>query len=201
MFTGIVETTGTIVDVLQEGSNTHFKVVSQISHELKVDQSLSHDGVCLTVTAVSEGVHTVTAIDETLRRTGLGQWAVGQTVNLERAMPVNGRLDGHFVQGHVDTVATCTGVEDLGGSWLVSFRVRQYDDWHEALLVDKGSVCVNGVSLTVVRPEADRFSVAIIPYTWENTNFQFVYEECLLNIEFDVLGKYMLRYLRTISPR
>jgi riboflavin synthase len=200
LFTGIVESLGTIVGVEADGSNRCFRVASPISHELKVDQSLSHDGVCLTVTAVGPGEHTVTAIEETLGRTALGAWAVGRSVNLERAMPANGRLDGHFVQGHVDTVAECIEIEDRGGSWHFEFRAKPYPDWHEALLVDKGSVCVNGVSLTVVRPEADRFSLAIIPYTWEHTTFRQLRKGDPANIEFDVLGKYMLRYLRSLSP-
>jgi riboflavin synthase len=198
VFTGIIESLGTITGIEAEGGNRHFRVASTISHELKVDQSLSHDGVCLTVTAVGQHEHTVTAIEETLRRTALGAWAVGRTVNLERAMTANGRLDGHFVQGHVDTVAECIGATELDGSWRFDFRVRPYPDWHEALLVDKGSVCVNGVSLTVVAPAADLFSVAIIPYTFAHTTFRDLTVGDWVNLEFDVLGKYMLRYLRSL---
>jgi len=162
MFTGIIEAAGTVTHVARERDNVHFTVASPISHELKVDQSLSHDGVCLTVVALTEDTHTVTAVRETLDRTRLGEWREGTIVNLERAMIAGGRLDGHIVQGHVDTVGECTEVRESEGSWYFSFRYATDD-----LLVDKGSVCINGVSLTVVKPDDERsFSVAIIPYTY-----------------------------------
>jgi riboflavin synthase len=188
MFTGIIETLGKITQIEQEQSNVHFTVESPISHELKIDQSLSHDGVCLTVVALGDGTHRVTAVEETLRRSRLREWRVGHLVNLERCLPMGGRLDGHIVQGHVDTVAECIGVEDQGGSWRFSFR---YPLTAGHIVVDKGSVCLNGVSLTVVDPHQDVFSVAIIPYTWEHTNFHQLRPGDLVNIEFDIIGKYV----------
>jgi riboflavin synthase len=203
LFTGIIETLGTVKKVTREQSNIHFEIVSDLSHELKVDQSVSHNGVCLTVTALEQypdgsTAHRVTAIDETLQRTNLGHWQVGSLVNIERCLPMNGRLDGHIVQGHVDTLATCVSVEDRGGSWVFTFR---YTLTPEHILVDKGSVCLNGVSLTVVNPVADTFSVAIIPYTWEHTNFKTIQVGDTVNIEFDIIGKYIARYMAQITPR
>lgn len=197
MFTGIIETTGQIVAMVKSGSNMHFSIRSSISEELKVDQSVSHNGVCLTVTSTKlheEGywLHNVTAIDETLNRTNLGKWSPGDRVNLERCLPMGGRLDGHIVQGHVDTVAECIGVVMKDGSWEFAFR---YQPTPEHILVDKGSVCLNGVSLTVVNPVADTFSVAIIPYTWEHTNFCKLEKGHSVNIEFDILGKYIAKYM------
>jgi riboflavin synthase len=192
MFTGIIETTGTVRRVEREGTNIHFTIESAISDELKIDQSVSHNGVCLTVVALEPGQHRVTAIDETLRRSNLGQWAPGTLVNLERCLPMGGRLDGHMVQGHVDSMSECLAVEDLNGSWKFTFR---YTPSPEHLLVDKGSVCLNGISLTVVEPGMDTFSVAIIPYTWEHTNLQQVRPGDLVNVEFDIIGKYIGRYL------
>lgn len=191
MFTGIIETTGIIQKIEREGTNAHFYIQSPISNELKVDQSLAHNGVCLTVVAVEKDVHVVTAIEETLLRSNLGDLEAGSPINLERAMAANGRLDGHIVQGHVDTTAVCTKVEERDGSWYYYF---QYEPNPEHLLVDKGSICVDGVSLTVVSPEDDRFSVAIIPYTYENTNFKFIQPGTRVNLEFDILGKYIARY-------
>ncbi|WP_420460466.1 riboflavin synthase [Neolewinella sp.] len=188
MFTGIIEAAGTITTVEREQSNVHFTVRSPISAELRVDQSLSHDGVCLTVVALGEGTHTVTAVQETLNRTRLGNWEVGGVVNLERAMVAGGRLDGHIVQGHVDTVGECTEVIESGGSWYYTFRYATDD-----LLVDKGSVCVNGVSLTVVEPTDDTFRVAIIPYTHDHTNFRELRPGSSVNLEFDIIGKYIAR--------
>ena len=190
MFTGIIEAAGTITAVERERSNVHFTVQSPISGELKVDQSLSHDGVCLTVIALGDGTHTVTAVQETLNRTRLGDWQVGGVVNLERAMVAGGRLDGHIVQGHVDTVGECIDVQESGGSWYYTFRYATDD-----LLVDKGSVCVNGVSLTVVEPTDDTFRVAIIPYTHDHTNFRELRAGSSVNLEFDVIGKYIARQL------
>lgn len=192
MFTGIIEAAGTITHIEREADNVHFTVKSAISHELKIDQSLAHDGVCLTVVALTEGTHTVTAIRETLDRTRLGEWRVGDRVNLERAMQAGARLDGHIVQGHVDTVGECLAVEEAGGSWYFTFR---YTLSPETLLVDKGSVCINGVSLTVVEPVADTFKVAIIPYTYEHTNFNALAPGKKVNLEFDIIGKYIARQM------
>lgn len=196
MFTGIIEATGTVVSVERDQSNVHFTVESNISAQLKVDQSVCHNGVCLTVVAVEGNQHRVTAVDETLRRTNLGQWAPGHLVNLERCLPVGGRLDGHIVQGHVDELATCVSVEETGGSWKYTFQFRQEK---AGLLVDKGSVCLNGVSLTVVSPGMDHFSVAIIPYTWEHTNFKTLKAGDTVNIEFDILGKYLARQMEILA--
>jgi riboflavin synthase len=188
MFTGIIEALGRVKNIEKDRSNVHFTIESPISPELKVDQSLSHDGVCLTVVAVENAAHRVTAIDETLRRSRIGDWEIGSLVNLERCLPIGGRLDGHLVQGHVDDVAECLSVEEQNGSWRYTFRYRPS---LEHLLVDKGSVCVNGVSLTVVEPHDDLFRIAIIPYTWEHTNFQHLRPGDRANIEFDIIGKYV----------
>lgn len=192
MFTGIIETLGTVRAIEKDQSNVHFTIESPISGELKIDQSVSHNGACLTVVALGEGWHRVTAVEETLRRTNLGFWETGTPVNLERCLPMGGRLDGHMVQGHVDTVATCVEVLETGGSWRFTFR---YAPTPDHLLVDKGSVCINGVSLTVVEPHDDLFSVAIIPYTWEHTNFKNLRAGDAVNVEFDIIGKYISRYL------
>lgn len=192
MFTGIIETLGSIRDIQTDQSNIHFTIESDLSATLKVDQSVSHNGVCLTVTAVGEGTHTVTAVEETLRRTNLGAWKPGTLVNLERCLAMGARLDGHLVQGHVDTIAECTEATETGGSWRFSF---EYAPNVSHVLVDKGSVCLNGVSLTVVSPQKNTFSVAIIPYTWEHTNFKTLKKGDLVNIEFDIIGKYIGRYM------
>ncbi len=201
MFTGIIETLGTVKSIEKDRSNVHFTIESPISGELKVDQSVSHNGVCLTVTEVQTSLasgeiklqtHRVTAVEETLRRSNLEDWTIGTLVNLERCLPMGGRLDGHIVQGHVDTVAECVSVEEMGGSWRVTFR---YNPTPEHLLVDKGSVSLNGISLTVVEPAEDLFSVAIIPYTWEHTNFHTLQVGDAVNIEFDIIGKYIARHL------
>lgn len=196
MFTGIIEKTGTVERVKIEGSNCHFTISSVISSELKIDQSLSHNGVCLTVVAVEGNTHTVTAIEETLSRTNLGDLKKGDIVNLERAMLPSSRLDGHIVQGHVDATGRCTNILKRDGSWYFEF---QYQANPEHLLVDKGSVCVNGVSLTVVKPSLDRFSVAIIPYTFENTTFKHLRIGDSVNLEFDIIGKYIGRYFEIYS--
>jgi len=185
MFTGIIESLGTVEKIEQEGSNVHFTIASSISNQLKIDQSLSHNGVCLTVVDLTESTHTVTAIEETLKRSSLGQLKVGSTVNLERAMQANARLDGHIVQGHVDTTGICESVKEVDGSWYFTFR---YQPTPEHLLVDKGSICINGVSLTVVSP------MAIIPYTFEHTTFGDLKSGDPVNLEFDVIGKYIARY-------
>ncbi len=192
MFTGIIEQLGTVAKTEKEQSNIHFTIESPISGELKIDQSVSHDGVCLTVVACGDGWHTVTAVEETLSRTTLRHWKPGDIINLERCMVAGARLDGHIVQGHVDTVATCVAVAETGGSWRFVFR---YEASPEHLLVNKGSVCLNGVSLTVVDPHEDVFSVAIIPYTWAHTNFHRLTAGMPVNIEFDIIGKYIAKQL------
>lgn len=197
MFTGIVEALGVVERVERQGSNVHFTLRSPISAELRIDQSVSHDGVCLTVVDVRDGSHVVTAVEETLRRSNLGDWQPGRVVNLERSLAWGGRLDGHLVQGHVDDVAHCTSIEPRDGSWRITFWYRPTP---EHFLVDKGSICLNGVSLTVVEPRDDLFSVAIIPYTWEHTNFSRLREGDRLNMEFDVIGKYIARYLALYGP-
>jgi len=194
MFTGIIESLGRIKEIEKDRSNVHFTIESPLSGELKIDQSLSHDGVCLTVVGMGGGWHRVTAVEETLRRSNLGGWELGSWVNLERCLPMGGRLDGHIVQGHVDAVVRCVEIVETGGSWRCTFR---YAPSPEHLLVDKGSVCLNGVSLTVVAPIRDEFSVAIIPYTWEHTNFKTLRAGDAVNIEFDVIGKYIARHLAT----
>ncbi|MEM9820666.1 MAG: riboflavin synthase [Bacteroidota bacterium] len=192
MFTGIIESIGTITAIEKEGTNLHLSVQSTVSPSLKIDQSISHNGVCLTVIALEDDVHTVTAIQETLDRSNLGELHVGNTVNLERAMSAQARLDGHIIQGHVDQTGTCIGVEQLEGSWKYTFRYPQSE---EHILVDKGSVCINGVSLTVVDPVDDQFSVAIIPYTYENTTFNTLKAGDSVNLEFDVIGKYIAKHI------
>ncbi len=198
MFTGIIESLGKVIDLQQEGGNVNLTIQSSISSDLHIDQSLAHDGVCLTVVKLSGDVHTVTAVEETLSRSNLAQLEAGSLINLERAMRPDGRLDGHIVQGHVDTIAEVTHIEDRDGSWNVHFR---YEPTEDRLLVDKGSICVNGVSLTVVQPSEDRFSVAIIPYTWEHTNFHTLQSGHKVNLEFDILGKYIARYAKLYSNR
>lgn len=198
MFTGIIEALGTVQDIQQEGTNVHFTIQSPISQELKIDQSVSHNGVCLTVVQVGNDTHTITAIEETLNRSNLGQLSIGDPVNLERAMLATARLDGHIVQGHVDTTAICVNVDTRDGSWYYQFR---YQPTPEHLLVDKGSICINGVSLTVVQPVEDLFSVAIIPYTYEHTTFYRLQEGDRVNLEFDVIGKYIARYLGIYAPQ
>lgn len=193
MFTGIIESLGKVVKIEKERSNVHFTIESDLGDQLKIDQSLSHNGVCLTVVALPDGrTHVVTAIDETLNRTNLGELEVGQLVNLERCMQIGGRLDGHIVQGHVDTTARCILAEDKDGSWYYRFA---FEASPERILVDKGSVCVNGVSLTVVEPDKTTFGVAIIPYTYAHTTFQEVKVGSMVNLEFDIIGKYITRYL------
>ncbi|MGB0984776.1 MAG: riboflavin synthase [Saprospiraceae bacterium] len=191
MFTGIIEALGKIEKLEKEGSNVHLTIRSDISDALKIDQSLSHNGVCLTVVALENGTHTVTAIEETLIRSNIGDLKVGSLVNLERAMMANARLDGHIVQGHVDTTGQCVEVKEVDGSWYFTFK---YQPNKEHLLVDKGSICINGVSLTVVNPTEDTFSVAIIPYTYEHTTFKNIKNGSTINLEFDIIGKYIARY-------
>ena len=192
MFTGIIEASGRVVEIKQEGSNKHFQIASQISHELKVDQSVSHNGVCLTVTKVLNGQHWVTAIDETLQKSNLGLCMQGDELNLERCMVANGRFDGHIVQGHVDQVAECISIREEGGSWLFDF---QYDPLLGNITVEKGSITINGISLTCFNSTPSTFRVAIIPYTFEYTNFHQLKVKDLVNLEFDIIGKYVKRIL------
>jgi riboflavin synthase len=191
MFTGIIETMGLVEEIRMNGSNKEFIISSAISNELKVDQSLAHNGVCLTVTAVENGKHHVTAIDETLLRSNLGALKIGESINVERAMSGLSRFDGHLVQGHVDTVGVVNSVLDKDGSWIFTFN---FPEENKHLLVDKGSVCINGVSLTVINPNNNTFQVAIIPYTFEHTTFNHLNPGDPVNLEFDILGKYIARY-------
>jgi riboflavin synthase len=193
MFTGIIEDLGKVEKLSQEGTNLHLTLSCSFTPELKIDQSLAHNGVCLTVVALNGPEYTVTAIEETLQRTSLGQLKVGDLVNLERCMPMNGRLDGHIVQGHVDTTATCIEKKEHDGSWEFAF---EYAPNMEHLTVPKGSITVNGTSLTVVRSEPHLFSVAIIPYTYENTVFKNIEAGHLVNLEFDIVGKYVARLMQ-----
>ncbi len=193
MFTGIIETLGKVAELQHEQGNLHITVESGISHELKIDQSVAHNGVCLTVVAIADGLHTVTAIEETLNKTNLGALKTGDLLNLERCMQMNARLDGHIVQGHVDQTAKCTGFKELDGSWEYTF---EYDASAGNITVEKGSICVNGISLTVVNSKDNSFSVAIIPYTFEHTNLQQVREGSLVNLEFDIIGKYVARLMK-----
>lgn len=194
MFTGIIEALGTVVAVADEGSNRHFTVRSPFAAELKIDQSVAHDGACLTVVDVDApaGTHVVTAIAETLRKTNLGLWAPGRQVNLERCLAAGGRFDGHIVQGHVDATAECVRVDDQNGSWLYRFR---HEPGPQRLTVEKGSITVNGVSLTCFDSEPDAFSVAIIPYTHAHTGFGQLQAGERVNLEFDIVGKYVARLL------
>ena len=192
MFTGIIETIGKITSIEKENSNLHFTIESGISHELKVDQSVAHNGVCLTVVKCDEQSHTVTAIAETLSKTNLSSVQVGSKVNLERCMQMNGRLDGHIVQGHVDTKAKCIDITDEGGSWRFQFEHPILEGF---VTVEKGSVCINGISLTVVDSTKSTFAVAIIPYTYEHTNIHTLNIGDEVNIEFDILGKYIAKLM------
>ena len=192
MFSGIVEATGTVVRIEQDRSNVHFTLSAAFAGELTIDQSVAHNGVCLTVVALYEGEYRVTAIAETLERSNLGEWRVGTQVNLERCLRLSDRVDGHMVQGHVDTTATCVVAEEAEGSWKYTFN---YDHKPEWTTVPKGSISVNGVSLTVVDSEKGRFSVCIIPYTYEHTNFNGLAAGQRVNIEFDIIGKYVMRYM------
>ena len=193
MFTGIIENLGTIKDLRHDQGNLHIAVGSPISHELKIDQSVAHNGVCLTVVGIADGKHTVTAIAETLNKTSLGKLKTGDLVNLERCMQMNARLDGHIVQGHVDQTAVCTDFKELDGSWEYTF---EYDTAPGNITVEKGSICVNGISLTVVNSKTNSFSVAIIPYTFEHTNLQQVRVGSTVNLEFDIIGKYVARLMQ-----
>lgn len=187
MFTGIIESIGNLTETKREGTNLHLKISSPISNQLKIDQSVSHDGICLTVTQVEEDSHWVTAVDETLSKTSLRSWSIGHVVNLERCMQMNGRFDGHIVQGHVDLTAEVIDVDDQNGSWLFTFKLPP----HQEVMVEKGSVTVNGVSLTCFDVTDELFKIAVIPYTYEHTNFHRIKKNSLVNIEFDLIGKYI----------
>ena len=193
MFTGIIETLGKVKSIRTEGTNKHFTLTAPFVQELKIDQSVAHNGVCLTVVAIENDQYTVTAIDETLQKTNLTFLKENDSVNLERCMPATGRFDGHSVQGHVDQTAVCQSIEDQQGSWLFTFT---YDASKGNITVEKGSVCVNGISLTVVNSKADSFSVAIRPYTFEHTNLHTIKVGDTVNLEFDIIGKYIARILK-----
>ncbi len=190
MFTGIIENIGIVTDLIKDQQNLHIKIKSDISNELKIDQSVAHNGICLTVVKLADQTHTVTAIHETIQKTNLKELKIGDRVNLERCMMMNGRLDGHIVQGHVDTTAKCIAKEDQSGSWLFTF---EHPKTKEFITVEKGSVCVNGISLTVVNSKENQFSVAIIPYTYEHTNLSNIEVGNHVNLEFDILGKYVAK--------
>lgn len=195
MFSGIVEETAKVVKVEREKDNMHFTLSCSFANELKIDQSVAHNGVCLTVVKLEEGTYTVTAMKETLNRSNLGLLKAGDLVNIERSMLMNGRLDGHIVQGHVDQTAICKKVQDDNGSWIFTFEYNSSKEMIERgyFTVDKGSVTVNGVSLTVCNPTQTTFQVCIIPYTFENTNFKNIKKDTVVNLEFDIIGKYICR--------
>lgn len=190
MFTGIIEEQGEVVSLKREGENLHIKVKAKISSELKIDQSVAHNGVCLTVVDLAGDSFSVTAIKETLEKTNLGNIMAGQKINLERGMKIGARLDGHIVQGHVDQTGICKKIKEENGSWVFTFA---YDPAMKNLTIEKGSITVNGVSLTVVNSQKHQFSVAIIPFTYNNTTFKYLREEDIVNLEFDVIGKYVKR--------
>jgi riboflavin synthase len=192
MFTGIIESLGKIHSIDTNGTNKTFWVESSLTAELKVDQSLSHNGVCLTVEEVKDNLHRVTAIEETLEKTNLGTWQPGDLVNLERCMVMNGRLDGHIVQGHVDATAACLQRTDKDGSWQYRF---EFPKKFSHLVIEKGSISLNGISLTIFNVKKSKFDIAVIPYTYEHTNIQSVVPGSLVNIEFDLIGKYVTRFL------
>ncbi|RXG33018.1 riboflavin synthase [Leeuwenhoekiella marinoflava] len=193
MFTGIIEDLGIVKNLQTEGSNLHITVASKLTPELKIDQSLAHNGVCLTVVSIKENEYTVTAIEETLQKTNLNTLQVNHSVNLERAMILGTRLDGHIVQGHVDQTASCINIEQKDGSWIFTF---EYDSSLNNVTIEKGSITINGVSLTVVNSQKNSFSVAIIPYTYEHTTFNLFKTGTPVNLEFDVIGKYVKRLMR-----
>jgi riboflavin synthase len=192
MFTGIIESLGIIKEIATSGTNKIFWIESPLSSSFKIDQSVAHDGVCLTVEDVQENLHRVTAVEETLNKTDLNQWKIGSHINIERSLLPTNRLDGHFVQGHVDTTATCKKIKDKQGSYEFEF---EFPKKFAELVIEKGSVCVNGISLTAFDVKKHSFKVAIIPYTFEHTNLQFLKEGNEVNIEFDMIGKYILRRL------
>ncbi|MGB3948158.1 MAG: riboflavin synthase [Bacteroidia bacterium] len=188
MFSGIIECLGTVTELKSDKGNLHISVSAPFTNELKIDQSVAHNGVCLTVVGIDNDVYTVTAIDETLKKTNLSHLKIGDNINLERCTKLGDRLDGHIVQGHVDQTAICKSITETNGSWEFTF---EYDSKHNNITVEKGSVCVNGVSLTVVNSQNNSFSVCIIPYTFENTNFKAIAVGTTVNLEFDIIGKYV----------
>ena len=190
MFTGIIETLGVIQEIEKDKDNLHITIASSITDELQIDQSVAHNGICLTVVSINKTFYTVTAISETINKTTISHWQKGDSVNLERAMKLGDRLDGHIVQGHVDQIGTCTTVKETNGSWYYTFK---YDESLHNITIEKGSITVNGVSLTVVDSRKNEFSVAIIPYTFEHTNFKTFEVNAKVNLEFDVIGKYVSR--------
>jgi len=196
MFSGIVEALGLVKRIEEEGTNKSFHIESDISSDLYIDQSVSHNGVCLTVVKIIDNVHVVTAVEETLIKANLNDLSVGSTVNLERSVSLSTRLDGHMVQGHVDSTIECIRKEDKDGSWIFGFKYANKDD---ALLVDKGSICINGVSLTLIDPSDGSLEVTIIPYTYEYTTFKNIQVGDRANVEFDIIGKYVNKYLRKIK--
>jgi riboflavin synthase len=193
MFTGIIETTGIVTEIADAGTNKSFWIDSSISPQLSIDQSVSHDGICLTVEAILDSRHRITAIDETITKTNIGNWIKNSVINLERCLPMNGRIDGHIVQGHVDAVASCVNIIDKNGSREYIF---EFDKQYSALVIEKGSITINGISLTIFNVAADRFQVAIIPYTMEHTNMKYVQKGDHVNIEFDMIGKYVNRFMQ-----
>lgn len=196
MFTGIIENIGTIKSVKLNESNRTFWVESAISHELKIDQSVSHDGVCLTIEEISSGKHRITAIQETLEKTAINNWKEGSEVNLERCLQMNGRLDGHLVQGHIDSTAVCINKKDIGGSLQFEFEISKE---FKHLVIEKGSVCLNGISLTGFNVSENTFSVAVIPYTFANTNLRNIEKGDEVNIEYDIIGKYLFRFAQVFE--
>ncbi|MEP6747339.1 MAG: riboflavin synthase [Bacteroidota bacterium] len=194
MFTGIIETTGIIKGISEKGTNKTFWIASPLANELKIDQSVAHNGVCLTVEAFDDTAFKVTAIAETLSKTNLGDWKTGDSINLERCLQPSGRMDGHFVQGHTDTRGLVKEITDLNGSWQFTIG---FDTAFAVYLIEKGSIAVNGISLTVFNVTNDTFSVAVIPYTYQHTNLQFVKAGDYVNLEFDMLGKYIIRWAET----
>jgi riboflavin synthase len=196
MFTGIIEDVGIVTNLKKELNNLHISIKSNITSELKIDQSIAHNGVCLTIVDIDKDVYTVTAIQETLEKSNLGTLKISDKVNLERAMKLGDRLDGHIVQGHVDQTAVCTKIEETNGSWMFTFN---YDSKLNNITIEKGSITVNGTSLTVINSKKDNFSVAIIPYTYYHTNFSTFEEGAVVNLEFDVLGKYVAK-LMNLNP-
>ena len=197
MFTGIIENLSEIKEINKEGDNLSISLISKITNELKIDQSLSHNGVCLTVVDINDNIYKVTAIKETILKSSIKNWRIGDIINIERAMKLGDRLDGHMVQGHVDQTATCTKISEENGSWYFYFEYQRSSN----LTIEKGSISINGVSLTIVESMDNRFSVAIIPYTYENTNFKNIQVGDLVNIEFDMIGKYIHKIIKAQSDQ
>lgn len=193
MFTGIIEDIAEVVDLKKDGGNMHFMLKSRITNELKIDQSIAHNGVCLTVVDIKTDIYMVTAINETLQKSNLGMLELGSKVNLERSVKLGGRFDGHMVQGHIDQTAICTQIQDCNGSYVLSFEYKSVNN----ITVEKGSICVNGVSLTVLESKNNSFSVAIIPYTFKHTNLYTIKVGSVVNLEFDILGKYIAKMIKS----